>query len=942
MKTKMDWSAPARGIPPDASLFGISARTTLFFLGAMLLALVEAALLFVHAWFTADPTTRITQIPEGVFFALVAELNWRFLRRSRVRIAVNSEGIWRRQGGKTDFLAWSNLAGVRANDAQQYLELTDNRGLASMRVDYQIGNFERLRDYILDHSAGPAQLQPPGTSVFHHSSGYRTIYAAVAAILFFVAWRLQHHAGHPLALVPLVLGVVLVFMVLREPTTVVIGHDGLAIRHWGFQRDILFNSISAIDLSNVRYRGNVWAGVRITLRSGARIRLSRFREGSVTLYEALRAAWTSNADAHGAFLSPSSAQPVADGAREPAPKAPSPPLPAPRTRSLAVRGVGVAFAAIVLTALAMIAGLGRTQAVRAPTEAAASRSPSQLRSPLNPRPVAQLSQLKGSGAVYLVQMGDHTHPYSLADFAQWLHGKYAIDVQILPAMPIDPSAWDARRRQFVAEQLFAQIKQRYPDLARDRNAFLIGFMDGDMYSADTMWSSTFTQRDHRRAAIISSAYLGDTAWQRAHLSAASAVDRFRDRLRRILLKDVAVLYWHLPLNNDPGSLLHDPLNPDLPVDDIYASDLDPALSPAGARVDEPCVYFTYSDEGGFALLPGPVVRGCSDIQDPMEDESVELLEVDLRLGLLIDKHTDLDLPDTIPIRFQRAIRDGGYGQLPFGVSGGDNYDELLGSADNIHVFMESGDGTRIDMIRVPAWLPFLPLVKYVGGEEARAWVPGALGRSYQLVWQYQMAWHTLPFEQYDLQRFNGGTKTFLPCGSVPGLDCVLVDYHDSQGRELRIDRDSLRRLTRITSPHGSWIGVTTDKDGRILNLHDSRGRTVLYDYDAAHNLASVTYPSGEIYHYTYDDTQHILSVAVSADAHSDPRPVVRNEYRNKMLTKMTLPDGSAFTFNYDSTNRMTVHHATIHTPDGRIFTLAIGDPWTIVHEIPASSAAPHP
>lgn len=885
-------------------------------------------MLFVHAWNTADPTTRITQIPDGVFYALLAELNWRFLRRARGRIAVNSEGIWHRQGSGAAFIAWNDLASVRANDAQQRLELRDRRDVTFIRIDYRIGKFEELRAYILSHSAAKSQLERADSSIFHHSAGNQLVYAMVAAIAFVFAWWIQHHSGH-MVIAPLLFGVFMLFMVLREPTTLVIGHDGIAIHYLGYRRDIAFESIADIDFKDVRYRGNVFAGVRIATSKGARIQLTRFREGSIALYEALQAAWRVAAAAKGRTLPTALTAPGTQS------------VAARRSRPWASRSFGFALLAIVITAIAMVGGLGRTKAGKALSETSASRAQMALNYPRHPGPVAQLSQLRGSGTVYLVQMGENAEPYSLADFAKWLHDKYAIDVQVLPAMAIDRSAWDARRHQFVAEQLEAQMKQRHSDLALNNHAYLIGFTDADMYSTNEMWISTFSERDGLRAAIISSDGMGDSAWQRAHLSASGAIDRFRDRMRRILLRDVAVLYWHLPVNYDASSLLHYPLDPDLPIEDIYESDLDPALSPEGEHIDEPCVFFTYSDKDGIALLPGPVVRGCGQIQDPMEDESVEVFEVALRFGLLIDLHTDLYLPDTIPIEFQRATRDGNYGKRPFGISGSDNYDEMLGSADNIHIFMESGEGKHVDMIRVPEWLPVLPLVKYVGGESTRAWVEGAPGRSQQTVWQYQMAWHALPYEHYDVQRFNGGMRTFLPCGSVAGLDCMLVDYHDSQGRELKIDRDSLRRLTRITSPNGSWVGVSTANDRRILAAFDSKGRTVLYGYDAARDLTSVTYPSGEVYQYTYDAMQHILSVNVAANAQAAPRMVLRNEYENKLLTKMALPDGSVYSFDYNSSDRMAIHRATIHTPDGRIFNVGIGDAWTTVRETHAPAAAAH-
>jgi YD repeat-containing protein len=550
---------------------------------------------------------------------------------------------------------------------------------------------------------------------------------------------------------------------------------------------------------------------------------------------------------------------------------------------------------------------------------------------MNAGPVAPLNELKGEGRIYLVQMGEHRDPYSVEDFAKWLRAKYALDVQVLPAMAIDPSAWDARRHQYAAQMLEEQLKEKHADLARDEDAYLIGFTDGNMYSTDQMWDSMFTQRDRMRAAIISSDGIGDSSIQRAYFGAEGAVDRFQARIRRILLKDVAVLYWHLPVNDDPTSLLHDTLDPDLPTEEIYESDVNAARTGHGERVDEPCIFFTYSTKDGLRPVPGPVIRRCGDVQDPMEDESTEVFELSLRSGLLIEKHTDLYLPDTIPIAFQRVTRDGERGRDPFGVSGWDNYDEFLGSADNIHIFIEHADGARDDLVRVPEWMPIQGLAKYVGGESEFAFVPHLMVSLPKRVWQYEMGWHQFPFEHYDVRQLNAGVKTYLPCDS-PDVNCSLVGYRDSQGRELKIERDGKRHLSRITSPNGDWVGVGSAPDGRILAIDDSNGRTVLYSYDSANRLTDVTYPSGEVYHYEYDETRHMLSFSVSADAHSEPHVIIRNEYENGMLTKQTFANGDAYTYAYDSASPDSIHHATVETPDGKSYSVDISENLSVVHQ----------
>jgi YD repeat-containing protein len=933
MATDTDRLMDGPPVPADATVFTFRRGATWFILLALLFALAEAVVLLVEAWFTPDPTTRMTQIPEGVFLALVAELNWRFFRSSWHRIAVNAEGIWSVRLRNTRFLAWRNVAHVLANDAMQRLELADASGLTAIQVEYQLKDFERLRDFILSHTTESAQVQASGVGAFRRSWEYKIIYATIASASLFVAWFVYRHVTGHVFLLPVALGATALVLFFLDPVSLVIDHDRISIKYAGYQRTILFSSISEITLSDRRYRGNVWAGVLIQRKAGGPIRLSRFRGGSVALYEALQAASRAASPAQG---SPGTAGTVAqNAAASTTQQAPFARSGSPRT----ARAIGMAFVLAVVAAAAMFVSVTRGN-FRWSIGREVSRDYSEQSAyPKHVGLAAEPNELKGTGRIYLVQMGEHRDPYSIEDFAKWLRAKYALDVQVLPAMAIDPSAWDARRHQFVAEQLEAQLKQKHADLAADHDAYLIGFTDGDMYSTRQMWSSTFTQRDLMRAAIISSDGMGDTAAQRADLGAQGAVDRFQARIKRILLKDVAVLYWHLPVNDDPTSLLHNTLDPDLPSEEIYESDVNPALSPQGELVDEPCIFFTYSSKSGLQPLPGPLIRGCGEVQDPMEDESTELFELDLRLGLLIDKHTDLYLSDTIPIEFQRVTRDGEQGRDPFGVSGWDNYDEFLGSADNIQIFVERADGGRDELMRTPRWMPVQALVKYVGGPSEMAFEPGSgisglfRASSFKRVWKYEMAWHQLPFEHYDVRRFNGGVKTYLPCDS-PDVNCSIVGYQDSQGRELKFERDSKRHLSRLTSPNGKWVGVGSAPDGRILAIDDSDGRTVLYKYDAANRLVGVTYPSGEIYHYEYDDARHMLAFSVSADAQSEPHILLRNEYENGLLTKQTLADGRVYTYSYDSSNAETIHHATVEAPDGTSYSLEIGDDSSILHETP--------
>lgn len=536
--------------------------------------------------------------------------------------------------------------------------------------------------------------------------------------------------------------------------------------------------------------------------------------------------------------------------------------------------------------------------------------------------VAPTSELKGSGRIYLVQLGPKTQPYSLDDFARWLHAAYALNVDVLPALPLEPAELDPSRTLFgrpngtyIAELLYDRMKSAHPDLAADPGAYLIGITDAPMDSVRHRWASTFTERDLQRAAVISTHGMEDDLITRLENHEA-AVGEFQARVRRILLKDVAVLFWKLPLNQDQTSLLGQPLEPDIPADRIYESDLDPARTGSGQYEGEPCLFLAYT-QSGVKPIPGPLIRTCSDVDFLHSDEDTELFEVDLRLGLLIDRHTDFDLPDSIPIEFERATRDGWSGRNAFGISGSHNYDEFLSSADNIQISVIHADTVREGLVRVPRDQTDLDRAKYVDTDYSSNY--------------YEMRWRSGPFARYELKRYDGSVKTFLPCYTPQQL-CYLTGYRNPLGQELKFERDGGRSLMRLTSPNGSWLRFNYEANSRVSEIDDSRGRTVKYEYDGRGRLVRVTYPSKQVFSYTYDDTQHMLTFSVARDAKAAPVVLLRNEYANGKLIRQTMEDGQIYTYAYRSTDGGPTLGAEVHGPSGAVFMVDIQGDESVVRE----------
>jgi len=543
--------------------------------------------------------------------------------------------------------------------------------------------------------------------------------------------------------------------------------------------------------------------------------------------------------------------------------------------------------------------------------------------------VARSDQFHGSGRIYLLQLGPHAAPYTVQDLAEWLRDKYSLDTQILQATALDPAAWDPSRHLYIAELLYAQIKREHPTLAVDRNSWLIGFTDAGMYSATQKWGSTFSLRDQHRVAIISASGIGDSAiaiaWLRLTSLRYTPTSAIPDRLRRLLLRDVAILFWHLSLNNDPGSLLQRVFNPDLPINDIYQSDLEPTSSPWGEFVGDPCIVFTDTAGTGLKLSTGALIRQCEhpesadeeqsslDTPDSPPDTSQERIELRLRYGLLTEKHTDFYLPGPVPIRFERATSNRWLMPVAFGISGSHNYDRYLVSHDGMrHISVSNAGSGDTVLLRTPAWLSFLAFNKWSDTNASES--------------NLTLRWRIAPLEHFDLTRYNGEVEKYMPCDDSEV--CYMNGYRSSNGDVLAMQRDSHRRLTSISAPQENWLRLNYDlqhvTQNRITDILDSRGRRIFYRYDTQGQLASVSYPSGEVLSYRYDSLQNLICVSAAPNATASPTVLITNHFLNGRLVSQILDDGSVYSYGYLPAGDGEASMATVRTPDGTTYALTFG------------------
>jgi hypothetical protein len=280
---------PVPTVAPDALVFEIPEAVHWILIVGPLFALGLAGCAFFVGW--NDTTHRSNIFVVGTLFAGASIFGVRSARRLRYKVALNPEGIWYLpSAGESLFMAWRDVASVTANDTQQWLVLVDHLGSKSIKLDYQLQDFGRLRDFVLRHVPAMPKAPAVASRVFHRTWINKAILLALSLVCVDIAWYGQRHHQARASWIFIGLAAGCFLALTRDPTRVSIAEDGVLVEYPGWKQLIPFRTISDIELRDVSDRGNAWAVVIVKRYQGKALRLIRFREGSIALRDALQAA----------------------------------------------------------------------------------------------------------------------------------------------------------------------------------------------------------------------------------------------------------------------------------------------------------------------------------------------------------------------------------------------------------------------------------------------------------------------------------------------------------------------------------------------------------------------------------------------------------------------------------------------------------------------------
>ena len=533
--------------------------------------------------------------------------------------------------------------------------------------------------------------------------------------------------------------------------------------------------------------------------------------------------------------------------------------------------------------------------------------------------------LRPAAKAYLVPLGRLTwvRIHALADYYR---DQFGLDVAVTAPVPLDASAFDPRRGQFVAESLVVLMRHAAGPLADEPSVVLIGITQQDMYIARRVnWRWAFSYRSSN-AAVVSSArmrpFLGGLRGQQPLV---------QTRARKMVTKNLGVLVYRLPPSRDPSSVLFDRIDG---VDDLdvmgetfeglggsavvsgfqtkhrQATQDAELTGTAGQRPRVDAEYPCFVVRPAVDRADGPVPRGTIGRCPPdlRATEPVDTLEVDLRFGTLAACRTDMVVSDVVPLVLTRCHRAGDDQSRAFGMGGNMPYDTFPVGSRQPYTWMDLilADGARVHYDRISKGTGYADAV-YEHVESATKF------RGSRVRWNGN---------GWDL-RFPDGALWQFPeaYAATRGVEGALRMMRDGAGRVIVIERDRYANLVRLRSPTGRTITFEYDRSHRITHAVASTGARITYEYDAGGRLTTVKENLRTVLRYAYD--RALLRAAYDeAD-----RPLYAVDYADGWPARVILRGRASYTLRFvtDADRSIPVTTAIVTAPDGTESRVSIAD-----------------
>lgn len=523
-----------------------------------------------------------------------------------------------------------------------------------------------------------------------------------------------------------------------------------------------------------------------------------------------------------------------------------------------------------------------------------------------PRPVksppAPVSELRGSGPVYVVQFGTVQSvpvPRLLEDF----YKHYGLQLRLLPT--ISPPDWarNVPRKQLVAEELVTAMRLAYPTQAAEPGSAMIGITDEDMYISALNWTYAFSFRSEERFAVISSAHLSEPGEDSDNDKPVSA-DVLQKRAAKALTRDVGILHYRLQPSNSYSSILYEYIDEPSDLDGVGEEYLE---SDVMVRADlhvtsgDPCfIVRHYTTPDG----EHPEVGAVAECGGHYKETGLETVQVDLRYGLVLDQRTDFMVKDRIPLELTRVLRTQDDRSRAFGIGGNHNL--------NVFLVGDKWPFTWIDLVlehgahshfRRSNWGFGYWDARYTNRDANRNMYSGSTIDWAWPGWKLKRAGMTYLFPD--------------PNGASRPEQAALIGIQNFSGLRLALNRDAAGNLLQARSPDGHELDFKYDPKNRVIGVDEKDGGRFEYSYDAVGHLAQVKDADRNVTEYFYDESGRMNRIVEGG------KEVCSLTYDGEGKVKSETVAGGTYLFKYSPGNIGTSSQVDILDSAGPIRRIRI-------------------
>jgi len=455
--------------------------------------------------------------------------------------------------------------------------------------------------------------------------------------------------------------------------------------------------------------------------------------------------------------------------------------------------------------------------------------------------IAPADRLHGKGRLYLVALGSSATG-EVADLAKFLHEECSIQAEILPVMQPSEATHQALRKQWIADMLIDAMAVKFPDIAGDADARIIGVIDRDIYPRSLNWDFTFNYRIADKYAVLQTPRLDPGFWGHK----PNAVIR-TERLRKSAMKCLGLLYFGFRESRNPESLMsYEGTLRSIDQQNSHYLLSDLASQTRSEYIDgQPCLSFSMVNvDGPPSLEP---IHGC---YEPYDVSQSSYFQINLASGEFRTEHNDFYNSGPLPFCLRRGYASHAYdGKVrAFGKGSWQNLDDTVWSTDaqSIQTINLAG----VEFRRITPGNGFSPSAQYRasgnGGE-----FTGAL-----LSWE----------GRWKVESPNGTVWHYLGCGPNSAIPCYFIDRTDAQGDRIAVERNAVGHIDKASQTAGpdlpasyahTWT-FTYDGD-RVQQIESGDGQKAQYFYDADSYLKEARADVHQL-RYDYDEAHRMNSI----------------------------------------------------------------------------------